>query len=63
VKVERVADDLGPYSERARDQIDARPRIGHLHDLRQHYLVFRGLSQRDGDVESVGLSAFREDRL
>jgi hypothetical protein len=51
VEVESVANDLRPDAERARDQIDPRPSLGHLHDLRQHYLVFRRLSQRYNDLE------------
>jgi len=41
-QVKSVANDLSPDAERARDEIDARPRLGHLHDLRQHDLFFGG---------------------
>jgi hypothetical protein len=50
VQVKSVTNDLRPDAERAGNQVDAQPRRRHLHDLRQHYLVFRGLSQRHGDV-------------
>jgi len=52
VEVQGIADDLGSDAERPGDQVDAGPRLRHLDDLRQHDLVFRGLSQRNGDIES-----------
>jgi hypothetical protein len=57
VKVEGVADDLGAHAERPRDQVDARSRLGHLDDLRQHDFVFWGFPERNGRL--VGAESCR----
>ena len=53
VQMERFPNDRRPDAEQTQDQVDARARLGHFDDLRQHHLVFWRLAQRDGDLETA----------
>ena len=53
MQIESVPHDLRPDAECPGDQVDARPGLRHLDDLRQHHLVFRRAAQRNHDVAAA----------